>query len=114
MLTAITAAVGLVIWPVKIVPEMTYKVSIGTLNLCSLCCCCSTVTVSVRVTGQCFLLTLRSECLIEYYSIAKLGFYMSDATRDVKPAVVAPEKDVLHFSYFHIVTGVVNILVQTV
>jgi len=29
-------AVGLVIWPVKIVPEMTYKVSSGTLNLCSL------------------------------------------------------------------------------
>jgi len=25
-----------VIWPVKIVPEMTYKVSSGTLNLCSL------------------------------------------------------------------------------
>jgi len=23
-------------WPVKIVPEMTYKVSSGTLNLCSL------------------------------------------------------------------------------
>jgi len=29
-------AVGWVIWPVKIVPEMTYKVSSGTLNLCSL------------------------------------------------------------------------------
>jgi len=29
-------AVGWVIWPVKIVPEMTYKVSNGTLNLCSL------------------------------------------------------------------------------
>jgi len=30
-------AVGWVIWPVKIVPEMTYKVSsAGTLNLCSL------------------------------------------------------------------------------
>jgi len=28
--------VGWVIWPVKIVPEMTYKVSSGTLNLCSL------------------------------------------------------------------------------
>jgi len=25
-----------VIWPVKIVPEMTYKVSSGTLNLCSI------------------------------------------------------------------------------
>jgi len=29
-------AVGRVIWPVKIVREMTYKVSSGTLNLCSL------------------------------------------------------------------------------
>jgi len=29
-------AVGWVIWPVKIVPKMTYKVSSGTLNLCSL------------------------------------------------------------------------------
>jgi len=29
-------AVGWVIWLVKIVPEMTYKVSSGTLNLCSL------------------------------------------------------------------------------
>jgi len=29
-------AVGWVIWPVKIVPEMTYKVSSGTLSLCSL------------------------------------------------------------------------------
>jgi len=29
-------AVGWVIWPVKIVSEMTYKVSSGTLNLCSL------------------------------------------------------------------------------
>jgi len=29
-------AVGWVIWPVKIVPEMTYKVSSGTLNFCSL------------------------------------------------------------------------------
>jgi len=28
--------VGWVIWPVKIVPEMTYKVSSGTLNLCSI------------------------------------------------------------------------------
>jgi len=27
---------GWVIWPVKIVPEMTYKVSSGTLNLCSI------------------------------------------------------------------------------
>jgi len=27
---------GWVIWPVRIVPEMTYKVSSGTLNLCSL------------------------------------------------------------------------------
>jgi len=27
---------GWVIWPVQIVPEMTYKVSSGTLNLCSL------------------------------------------------------------------------------
>jgi len=32
-------AVGWVIWPVKIVPEMTYKVSSGTLNLCSLTHC---------------------------------------------------------------------------
>jgi len=30
-----------VIWPVKIVPEMTYKVSSGTLNLCSLTCGCA-------------------------------------------------------------------------
>jgi len=29
-------AVGWVIWPVKIVPEMTYVVSSGTLNLCSI------------------------------------------------------------------------------
>jgi len=29
-------AVGWVIWPVKIVPKMTYNVSSGTLNLCSL------------------------------------------------------------------------------
>jgi len=29
-------AVGWVIWPVKIFPEMTYKVLSGTLNLCSL------------------------------------------------------------------------------
>jgi len=29
-------AVGWVIWPVKIVPGMTYKVSSGTLNLCSI------------------------------------------------------------------------------
>jgi len=29
-------AAGWVIWPVKIVPEMTYKVSSGTLNLCSI------------------------------------------------------------------------------
>jgi len=29
-------AVGWVIWLVKIVPEMTYKVSSGTLNLCSI------------------------------------------------------------------------------
>jgi len=29
-------AVGWVIWPVKIVPEMTYKVSSGSLNLCSI------------------------------------------------------------------------------
>jgi len=29
-------AVGWVIWPVKIVPEMTYKVSSGTLSLYSL------------------------------------------------------------------------------
>jgi len=29
-------AVGWVIWPVKLVPEMTYKVSSGTLSLCSL------------------------------------------------------------------------------
>jgi len=29
-------AVGWVIWPVKIVPKMTYKVSSGTLNLCSI------------------------------------------------------------------------------
>jgi len=28
--------VGWVIWPVKIVPEITYKVSSGMLNLCSL------------------------------------------------------------------------------
>jgi len=28
------ATVGWVIWPVKIIPEMTYIVSSGTLNLC--------------------------------------------------------------------------------
>jgi len=32
----VTGNVGWVIWPVKYVPEMTYKVSSGTLNLCSL------------------------------------------------------------------------------
>jgi len=36
-------AVGWVIWGVKIVPKMTYKVSSGTLNLCSLTCCCMEV-----------------------------------------------------------------------
>jgi len=35
-LPSVLNAVGWVIWPVKIVPEMTYKVSSGTLNLCSL------------------------------------------------------------------------------
>jgi len=34
--SVLTLAVGWVIWPVKIVPEMTYKVSSGTLNLCSI------------------------------------------------------------------------------
>jgi len=49
-------AVGWVIWPVKIIPKMTYKVSRGTLSLCSLTlatkhglpttrkvCCCFTL-----------------------------------------------------------------------
>ena len=31
-LVSFSATVGLVIWPVKIVPEMTYYVSSGTLN----------------------------------------------------------------------------------
>jgi len=35
-LPSVFDAVGWVIWPVKIVPEMTYKVSSGTLNPCSL------------------------------------------------------------------------------
>jgi len=35
-LPSVFDAAGWVIWLVKIVPEMTYKVSSGTLNLCSL------------------------------------------------------------------------------
>jgi len=43
--------VGWVIWPVKIVPEMTYKVSSWTLNLCSLIQVCCCVTWSNFVVG---------------------------------------------------------------
>jgi len=34
--SALTLLVGSSAWPVKIVPEMTYNVSSGTFNLCSL------------------------------------------------------------------------------
>jgi len=50
-------AVGWVIWPVKIVPEMTYKVSSGTLNLCSLThfwlCQCGRQLLLNRIVAWC-------------------------------------------------------------
>jgi len=57
-------AVGWVIWPVKIVPEMTYKVSSGTLNLCSLtlssscavCSCAMFTNDDWPLTAACYMI----------------------------------------------------------
>ena len=47
-LVSFSATVGLVIWPVKIIPEMTYYVSSGTLNLHTHSCCSLSLSPAVR------------------------------------------------------------------